>query len=229
MIKPTKMQQEVIDTNNEVVIVATGRGSGRTTALTLKALSPEYDNKSITFIYKTQREAVDNIYKMFEIASSYDIDCHVSKCDMCIQFEGDKVITFICVYDYLSRDYVYNPILFVEDIHLINIDPDYYSELVCTTTPWHCGWRNPKYENGIQIIEEWGEYVYDEYSWDRYLIEWDKVGNGTFKCQPWDYKRNVSVITDYGVEDNPVMHESYIAVLNDLPQTDKVRMQGYWG
>lgn len=72
-------------------------------------------------------------------------------------------------------------------------------KIVYTTQPYHCGWRTPKFVAGFHQFDDRGFMVTENTSWDYNYINWKTSTTHTRACKK-DYKNDVIIITDYGIE-----------------------------
>lgn len=239
MITINEMQHEIIHSKNEITIAANGRGSGHTYGLLLRALLEPTLHVSFYVPHQTMIKDVER--KLVDILDKENIKYRYSHAS-CIFTIGDKKIKLLTPEDEYTRS---RDLLFKKNVHgvLMLIDQvdmfkqqfiDYILELqerchnnvVFTTQPLFCGWRSIKTEFGLPLFDDKGVSCVTDKSWDYNLIDW-KVDSLNTRAEISDYKDNVKVITNFGVngflkKDNPDF-EKYI---NDLPNFERMRVTG---
>lgn len=117
------------------------------------------------------------------------------------------------------------------------------NEIVFTSKPYECGWRNPIYENGMVQRDERGRVLTFKSSWDNSLVDWGLCDQDKCVSENWNeaafstkacpslYLPFVRVVSGYDVKGNHFLLENnpcYIKALDSLPPKDKIPLEGRW-
>ncbi len=220
MIKATKMQEEVLESNSRVTLLAVGAGAGATYSLFLKAITSPKNVSIITAGYKTSQVLFGHFSELFE----EEIQT-VAKVSQSIKLLSGIVVRFHTLDDTLdlnSRILIDN-VHYIDDNVMLDIVLKKAKDLTVTSKPYECGWRNPEYDNGLKT----GCFV--NASWDYKLVAtWE---TGETRALPSSYCDDVRLIQGYDVNDNKVLvkeNTCYVEALEKLNPSDKTRLQGGW-
>ena len=209
-LKANELQSRIIDSKARVTIVAVGCGAGSSVGLYMKALSSK---KSTAILYNSHRRAqrsMDEFINKFE-----QFVCNVNRRQNLVILVDGRTVIFAHPDTPRLNNHM---LLLIDDVHTYPSKRSlqdilrFSKEVVCTSKPYECGWRNPLYKNGELERDENGAILYTERSWDHSLVNWGKecelgfVGN---KARPTDYKRDVEVIHGYDFEENTHLINSY--------------------
>lgn len=229
-LKITQKQEEIYNITSAVGIVALGKGEGATTGLFYKTLDPHYKDRTIVFLTKEPARAMREYYKLVD---ELGILCNIHYTWQTVTtINGTRVV-------FTSDDMVVREeqrdVLFIDGVIFFDKeDIRYYlsrayRQVIITTTPYECGWRNPKYNHGQLLLNKDGNIDY-EYSWDRDLIDWDKLNPMQTRCLPQHYKHFVTVVTGSGDlrKSNPFLDEGFIKEMEMLDPEDQYRLNGEW-
>ena len=238
VIVATQMQQEVLTSNKRITTIAVGAGAGATYALYLKAITSEGDHVSfVSPTYKLSRLSFEYFCREF----TGKLNARVSKSSQIITVQKGKKIKFTSpkngLYDLKGLMLVDNAHNFPQewlDHYIENTD----NNIVFTSKPYECGWRNPVYENGMLQ-----EGVFEGVSWDSGLVDWELYNQDKYisedfnekafstKACPSLYKSCVKAVSGCDVIDNAFLlaeNPNYYAMLMSLPPKDRVRLSGEW-
>ena len=210
----SNMQTQAIQADKKVVIISEGRSKGATTALYLKAitskghslfcgsyLKPSHMSdgfrkvlKSLDIEYTMKRDFVgENI--SWENGLYSILFVHPSKLLTTLQLRPNVSRVLVDNVDLLHKN---DPSALEYLLNTFNL----YDQVVFTTNPFHCGWRNPNYVNGVVERDDLGNIVYTDKSWDYPLVDWKGVGarsepySVTTKAFIKDYHHHVLVINN---------------------------------
>ncbi|MCP4991938.1 MAG: hypothetical protein GY928_39575 [Colwellia sp.] len=226
-----QLQDKILNSKKRITLVSVGCGAGASYGLGLKALASEED---VTIFHHSMRRAESSMRTFV----GHHMDCILE-----ISYSWSKVILKTgTVVNFCSPDshLLNTKLVLIDDAHtfkdkrLLRHITDNAKEVVCTSKPFECGWRNPLYENGVLQKTEQGRILYTDVSWDAHLVEWGKEGELGFvgnRAKESNYKNFVEVITGFELEDNFfLMKENpcYAEVLESLPLEKRARLQGGW-
>lgn len=224
-----KIQKELLNTcDNKVTIVANRRCSGQTTGLMLKALTHQSDvyfcvpnyrnlNSSVDYFSKMLSDLNISSYKYHATTTTFHKDYHKIKfCTQGFNYPDGSLIL-------IDQVEMFDP-KFIESLldHHSNLETN--SKFIFTTQPFHCGWRDFKFENGSLSLDEKGDYKIVNKSWDYDLVNWGEKSLKS-RAEVEDYKPFVKIINfpEEGVENN------YLdKIIDDLNPSDKERINGVW-
>ncbi len=228
----SNMQKQVLKADKKVVIISEGRAKGATTSLYLKAITSKGHSLFCGSYLKPSHMSEGFRKVLADLGIEYN---------MKRDFVGEKIswdngsrsVLFVYPSKLLTtlqlRPNV-NRVL-VDNVDLLHkSEPsaleyllntfDRYEQTVFTTNPFHCGWRNPNYVNGVVERDKLGSVVYTGKSWDYSLVDWKGV---EARSEPYslaskafieDYHNYVQVIN------NPQEVNHYCNVYKDLQGKD---------
>lgn len=224
----SKTQEQVLKADKKVVIVAEGRAKGATTALYFKAIASEGHSLFCGSYLKPSRmsDGFRGVLKSLDIEYTMKrgfVGEHISWRDgLCsvLFVNPSKLLTTLQLRPNVSKVLVDNVDLLHKNEpsaleYLLNT-MGLYERILFTTNPFHCGWRNPNYVNGVVERDDLGNIVYISKSWDYSLVDWKGVEKRsepypvTAKAFIEDYHNYVQVIN------NPQEVNPYCNVYKDL-------------
>lgn len=219
-----EMQAKVLnfmkDDNNDITICATGLGSGKSVAAFMLPLL----GKDILLVSNTCKFDEDNCRALY---SSMEVDVSYSRNQITL-LDAFGSITFMDSLPLFGQPrqktiVIDNPQFFN------NTYKELYGKckLLLLTTPYECGWRHLKCENGILQVKEDGSPELEDQSWDCDLVNWNNRLMKT-KAVPNDYKKGVNIVTGYGAENNPYLEGNVVEVMNNLAHCELKRLAGKW-
>lgn len=230
MLNLLKMQKQVVTSctqQGEITICATGAGSGQSVS---SYMLPVLLGDKVTVLTRTHVQAVRYFeqclafYKNHGIPHQVDykrLSASIINTSGKIQFKNQdngRGASGIVV--------VESPQQFEKEfIDTIIENSPLNQHTLFLTRPYECGWRNPKFENGIIVIDPAYMLANDEVSWDYNLIKWDI--NSTRAEIEW-YKEGVNVITGFGLGDNCYLDSSYSRAFGGMSPLDKFRLSREW-
>lgn len=214
-----KTQEQVLKADKNVVIIAEGRSKGATTALYFKAIASEGHSLFCGSYLKPShmsggfREVLKSLGIEYTMKRGF-VGEHISWRDgLCsvLFVTPSKLLTTLQLRSTVSRVLVDNVDLLHKSEpstleYLLNT-MKLYEQIVFTTNPFHCGWRNPNYANGVVERDNLGNVVYTGKSWDYPLVDWKGVEK---RSEPYSVTAK-AFINDY---------HSYVQVINNPKQVN---------
>lgn len=238
MIYANKLQEKLIYSEKPITISACARGSGQTYGLLIRALKEDCLNVSFYLphfhIFDFTEKLLIGILEQVGIEYKYSKHDHMFKI-------GNKVIKFLlpenevlCNTNIWFKKNIGGLVL----IDQVDMFPQYFinyileiqkrcgNNLVFTTQPIHCGWRDIKTEYGLPVFDEEGVALTHAKSWDYGLINW-KVGSLNSRAEVHDYGNDVNIITNIGFSDFVIKdNQSYKDVINRLSPMERLMVDG---
>lgn len=224
----SNMQTQAIQADKKVVIIAEGRAKGATVSLYLKAITSKGHSLFCGSYLKPSHmsNGFRKVLKSLDIEHTMKRDFVGEKISWCnglcsvLFVHPSKLLTTLQLRPNVNRVLVDNVDLLHKNDpsaleYLLNTF-NRYEQTVFTTNPFHCGWRNPNYVNGVVERDELGYAVYMDKSWDYSLVDWKGVEARSEPCAITskafikDYNNYVQVIN------NPQEVNHYCNVYKDL-------------
>ncbi len=210
----SNMQEQVLQSDKKVVIIAEGRAKGATTSLYLKAITAKGHSLFCGSYLKPSRMSEGFRKVLADLGIEYTmkrdfvgekISWENGLCSV-LFVHPSKLLTTLQLRPNVSRVLVDNVDLLHKSEpsaleYLLNTFT-LYEQTVFTTNPFHCGWRNPNYVNGVLERDELGHIVYTGKSWDYSLVDWkgveDRSESSTMTSKAFieDYHNYVLVINN---------------------------------
>lgn len=239
MIYANKLQTQLILAESPIVLLSNGRGAGHTYGCFLKMLETRQVGIKFYFpLYKILRYTVkdftgflfDNNIKYFHNTANNVVSFTINGVRKEVKFLTPAP-SDVCSMN-LGYGRIEGGLTIIDQVEMF---PKYFTDyilkvkhlgqLIFTTQPFYCGWRNPKFEYGAPVIED-GRLVVEEASWDYSLINWAAITNCSMRATPFDYKRNVEVITGYNACN--LLQEDFNNCIANLPESDRLRVGKDW-
>lgn len=221
----TKVQEDLMNAHDKVIIVAAGAGAGTTVALEMKALASTHQH--VVMVFPNYMLAT-TAFQQFVNRWKDEFPLRVSRKSLIITLDHGVKIKFVedrasrgngdCLLIVSRGDLL--PSNWLND-NLMNND------FIIASKPHFCGWREFEYDNGI-IVRDHDKYVVTGSSWDSILVDWDRVPPTNTKVKPYQYKKFVTVLTGYGFHDNPHLPPTYSKCLESLSISVRKRLSGEW-
>lgn len=215
----SKTQEQVLKAVKKVVIISEGRAKGATTSLYFKAINSEGHSLFCGSYLKPShmsdgfREVLTDLDIEYTMKRDF-VGEHISWRDgMCsaLFVHPSKLLTTLQLRPNVSRVLVDNvDLLYKSDPYAVEYLLDtmkLYEQVVFTTNPFHCGWRNPNYVNGVVERDDLGNVVYIGKSWDYSLVDWKGV---EARSEPY------SVTSKAFIED----YHNYVQIINNPKQVN---------
>lgn len=241
----SNIQKQAIKTDKKVVIIAEGRTQGATTALYLKSITSRghslfcgsyLKHYHMSQGFKEVLKSLDIEYTMKRDFAGEKISWDNGLCSL-LFVTPSKLLTTLQLRPNVSR-------VLIDDVDLLHKnDPstleyllntsERYDQMVFTTNPFHCGYRNPNYINGVVERDELGYIVYIGKSWDYSLVDWKGVEKRsepysvTAKAFIEDYHNYVQVINN-PQEVNPYCNVYKDLVGKNLSWYEGMLLEGSW-
>lgn len=232
-----KLKQS-IESQKQHLLITGGRRSGLTYSLLMKALNTQ---GSVAFVSGFNSGNGDALKQTINILKECGWrDYTVGTC----RFSGGKILrTQQNTVTFIDGDQLIDYFWLKPRLNLICVDQpeqlpyshirdvikytdNYEISKAFATQPFNCAYRNPEYVNGAVVRDEEGNLLYKDYSWDKVLLNWEKVDKSNqskkiiTKLSPDHYKASVDVVT--------LDNREHLCPINNLPWEAKQLLTGEW-
>jgi hypothetical protein len=219
----TQMQKDLLNTNNDVIILANGRTSGQTTALFYKSLQQK-STQFYTLAPYHKTSHFERFLNKLGLENKMEVSCSGGYKQYKVQTGNGCVVEVyftanVVLYSNAEQTIIDDVALFHKG-EVKSILAHSRSNIIVSAQPLDCGWRNPDMLNGLIDFDENDMMVSKETSWDYGLVNWKEFSTNT-RASLDDYKKSVSIITGY--ENIERLYDPY---LSNLSFNEKLRVKG---
>lgn len=217
--------EQIIQSQKQYTLITGGRRFGLTYSLLMKAL---HTQGNVAFVSGFNGDSDNALSQAVQILKSHGYeDYRVRGCNLSnnkaleISYNSITCYNTITFIDgrYIDNYFWLRPVLdlicvdqpeqlkerYIEDIMGFISKGRGVIRKAFATQPFNCAYRNPEYVNGVVVRDEKGDPSYEDYSWDKELLNWNTVDRDNrskkviTKLDPSFYKGDVDVI----MLDNP--------------------------